>query len=113
MPEPGNKGTQATKPCDPLRFVSDCAPESSAFFWPPHSRMLLLPSPVATTRSSWAAENAQPVNSFLRCCHTVRELSLVLQNKNVQIRGEGSRIQQRVLGSYGESHVCRAQHADV
>jgi len=39
MPEPGSKGTQATKPCDPLRFVSDCAPESSAFFWPPHSRM--------------------------------------------------------------------------
>src|SRR5215471_14957810 len=26
--------------------------------------MLLLPSPVATTRSSWAAENSQPVNSY-------------------------------------------------
>ena len=59
MPEQCSKGTQATKPCDPLRFVSDRAPESSAFFWPPLSRMLLLPSPVATTRSAWAAENFQ------------------------------------------------------
>src|SRR5262252_9130638 len=64
MPEPGSKGPQATKPCDPLRFVSDCAPESSAFFWPPHARMLLLPSPVATARSSWAAENLQPVTTI-------------------------------------------------
>jgi len=43
-----------------------CAPETSAFFWPHDSRMLLLPSSVATTRSSCAAENSQPVNRKTR-----------------------------------------------
>src|SRR5215471_2281767 len=32
MPEPCNKNTQTKKPCDHLRFMSDCAPESSALF---------------------------------------------------------------------------------
>jgi zinc transporter ZupT len=45
--------------------VPGCAPESSAFLWPHRSRMLLLPSSVASTRSSWVAENSQPVIHYM------------------------------------------------
>src|SRR5215831_20762257 len=34
-------------------------------FLPPHSRMPLLPSPLANTRSACAMENSQPVNGQL------------------------------------------------
>src|SRR4051812_8825000 len=62
MPGPCSKSARAKKPCDHLYCVPGCAPESSAFFWLHHSRMLRWPSSVATTRSSCAAENSQPVN---------------------------------------------------
>jgi len=57
------KRTRAKKSCDRLHFAPGCATESSAFFWPHHARMPLLPSPVAMTRSSCATENSQPVKT--------------------------------------------------
>jgi len=65
MPEQCSQSTRAKTPWDHLRFVSGYALESSAFFCPHHSRMPLLPSLMANTRSSWAAEKSQPVNSFI------------------------------------------------
>src|SRR5262249_24076669 len=51
--------TRAKNPCDHLPLVPCCATESSAFFCPHHTRMPLLPSPLANTRSSCATENFQ------------------------------------------------------
>jgi hypothetical protein len=64
-----SKHARAKKPCDHRHFMPGCAPETSAFFWPHDPRMLLLPSSVATTRSSCAAENSQPV-----MCHVATAL---------------------------------------
>src|SRR4029453_628099 len=61
MPGQCSTSARAKKLCDYLHFVPGCAPESSAFLWPHRSRMLLLPSSVASTRSSWVAENSQLV----------------------------------------------------
>jgi hypothetical protein len=69
MPGQCSTSARAKKLCDYLHFVPGCAPESSAFLWPHRSRMLLLPSSVASTRSSWVAENSQPViGKSLSCC---------------------------------------------
>jgi hypothetical protein len=65
MPGQCSTSARAKKLCDYLHFVPGCAPESSAFLWPHRSRMLLLPSSVASTRSSWVAENSQPVKGQL------------------------------------------------
>src|SRR4029450_4007472 len=79
-----SKNARAKKPCDHRRFMPGCPPHTSAFFWPHDSRMLLLPSSVATTRSSCAAENSQPVRLIslfplggrrVRCWAVVRPLS--------------------------------------
>ena len=48
-----------------LARCTKLATSYSAFLWPHRSRMLLLPSSVASTRSSWVAENAQPVIRYL------------------------------------------------